>query len=189
MPRISFVVVVIAASLLAGCAKPEQPGLFEAREAARMRQADATMLIEQHGGGVAWEDAGANVTVRLADAKIAANLIDALAAIEPLQTLTVINAGVPGEDLEFGTLGTLPYLRYLALRDVELTEDVITWAAVQPRLRELYLIGTDVTDAQLKTLAAIDSLRRIVITGEVQISDETLEAVRTARPNLAIQIR
>jgi hypothetical protein len=190
--------VIVAAGIgmvgclgLLSCGPKTEPGLYEKRQAAEARQDAAIALITQHGGGVAWEDPGANVTIRLNDEKSAAALTAALADIPSVQTLTIINAAVPGvpeKRLDLPSLGTLPNLRYVGLRNLPVGEPTQTFLAAQPMLRAVYLVDSDITDDQLGSLMQRKGLNQVVIAGRHRLSDEGVEAAVEARPDVRLSI-
>ena len=171
--------MIVMALALAGCSEPSKPGFFEQRQATAAQQQQAVQFIEQHGGGVTWQDPGATVFLHLNDADVAEQQFAATQNILSLHTLTLVNHGLSAKQLQLASLGTLPGVENLVLQDVPLSPETLAWIGSLPSLRGLSLIDTGVTGEQLQAIAGMQRLQRLTLARE-SVTDADLRVLHDA---------
>lgn len=161
--------LLLLALLTAGCqTAPLSP---------QQRARQATQRIERLGGRIDQQDLGASVSLYQAEPGAVRRAMRAVGGLRPVDSLTLF----PDEPtrLDLRTLGRLPALRTLLLRNVRLGEQDIAYLSNKlPNLKALRLINTGITDQQLAELTpALRRVHALTLVGE-PITNRSLDTLR-----------
>ena len=161
-------VVMLTLIAAAGCSQQRTP--YGRYLDARARHEAAAEVIESHGGHVAYEDPGTAVTLDLADKTAAGKAMAAVSDLFDVYAVTLIHGNTP-----LKSLGDLPKLQHVTLRDTPLTDAGLKYLAAQPHLAELHLLNTGLDDARLAQVAAsLPDLEQLTV-GYDPVTDAGLE--------------